>query len=350
MRLYQRTGQPAWYMDASHPVTGQRVRESTGETVKAKAMKVALRRVQELAGKAVGMVDGRTPTTVAQALEDYVASLIGRPSQANYRGLAPIIAKGIGPDLPLHMLTTADLTRYVADRSITTSNATIAHDLSMLRSAVAYADAAGRRVPHIVDWRRPRITTKTRYLSREEWNRLYYHLAPTAAPEGAKRTRRTEVQDMALALVYTGARWREIADLRWPQVDLDRHTIRLWGEKVQKERVVPIHPQVYAMLVRRAAEATNLRVFGEQPDGACQPLLEAMDRIGLNSPDSVARHGSATVHSLRHTFASWALEAGMTLTDLQALLGHASVAQTMRYAHLSQRGLLDRTASTLEAM
>jgi len=44
-------------------------------------------------------------------------------------------------------------------------------------------------------------------------------------------------------------------------------------------------------------------------------------------------------HTLRHTFASWAVMRGGTLKELQELLGHASLAMTMRYAHLAPEHL-----------
>lgn len=40
-------------------------------------------------------------------------------------------------------------------------------------------------------------------------------------------------------------------------------------------------------------------------------------------------------HDLRHTFASWAVQRGATLPELKDLLGHATLAMVMRYAHLS---------------
>lgn len=47
-------------------------------------------------------------------------------------------------------------------------------------------------------------------------------------------------------------------------------------------------------------------------------------------------------HDLRHTFASWAVQRGVTLQELKHLLGHSSLAMVMRYAHLSPEHL--RTA------
>jgi len=54
-------------------------------------------------------------------------------------------------------------------------------------------------------------------------------------------------------------------------------------------------------------------------------------------------------HTLRHTFASWAVMQGVTVKELQELLGHASLTMTMRYAHLAPEHL--RTAvSRLEGL
>jgi site-specific recombinase XerD len=47
------------------------------------------------------------------------------------------------------------------------------------------------------------------------------------------------------------------------------------------------------------------------------------------------------VHDLRHSFASWLVNSGRTLYEVQHILGHTQVKTTQRYAHLSQDTLLD---------
>jgi site-specific recombinase XerD len=54
-----------------------------------------------------------------------------------------------------------------------------------------------------------------------------------------------------------------------------------------------------------------------------------------------------TVHTLRHSFASRLIQAGVSIYKLQKLLGHASITQTERYAHL-QPSSLDRELVALE--
>jgi Phage integrase family len=62
-----------------------------------------------------------------------------------------------------------------------------------------------------------------------------------------------------------------------------------------------------------------------------------------------AKLDDVNFHTLRYTFASWAVMRGVTLKELQELLGHASLTMTMRYAHLAPEHL--RTAvSRLEGL
>ena len=52
-----------------------------------------------------------------------------------------------------------------------------------------------------------------------------------------------------------------------------------------------------------------------------------------------AKLDDVNFHTLRHTFASWAVIRGVSLKELQELLGHSSLAMTMRYAHLAPERL-----------
>jgi site-specific recombinase XerD len=54
---------------------------------------------------------------------------------------------------------------------------------------------------------------------------------------------------------------------------------------------------------------------------------------------SNAKLDDVNFHTLRHTFASWAVMRGVSLKELQELLGHSSLAMTMRYAHLAPERL-----------
>jgi site-specific recombinase XerD len=63
----------------------------------------------------------------------------------------------------------------------------------------------------------------------------------------------------------------------------------------------------------------------------------------------VAENGRATVHSLRHTFASLLLQNGGTLPEIQQAIGHTTLNMTRRYAHLETKASAAKLARILTA-
>ena len=73
-------------------------------------------------------------------------------------------------------------------------------------------------------------------------------------------------------------------------------------------------------------------------------VQDPLHQDGLQQRVAAAKLDDVNFHTLRHTFASWAVMRGVSLKELQELLGHASLTMTMRYAHLAPERL--RTAVT----
>ena len=65
------------------------------------------------------------------------------------------------------------------------------------------------------------------------------------------------------------------------------------------------------------------------PSGVRRALLAALEESG------VKKH--ATVHTLRHSYATHLLEAGVNLRVIQAYLGHSSIQSTLVYTHLTEK-------------
>jgi hypothetical protein len=89
-------------------------------------------------------------------------------------------------------------------------------------------------------------------------------------------------------------------------------------------------------------ETVGVDFIFHRPDGsAWGDLADSMDRLfadaGLNSI-ATKRRNRITLHSLRHTFASWLAIAGVSLRRIQELLGHKSIVTTERYSHLGANG------------
>jgi integrase/recombinase XerD len=178
-----------------------------------------------------------------------------------------------------------------------------------------------------------------RVLTRDEINQLL------AAPAG---TEPAALRDRALLeLMYAcGLRASEAIGLEVADVDMDEQVLRARG-KGSKERLVPIG--------RAAVEALRIYVERGRPGlvrGRPEPHLfvnfrgGSLTRQGLYK---IVRRHAATVgladrmspHTLRHTFATHLLAGGCDLRSVQEMLGHADVATTQLYTHLSSDRLKD---------
>lgn len=150
---------------------------------------------------------------------------------------------------------------------------------------------------------------------------------------------RDEWRCMVLVAVRTGMRQGELLGLRWEDVDLFagkvnvRQSIvrgRVGPTKSGRSREVPLSSEARGVLKAHRHLRGEL-VFCDAAGhaltkGECKhPLWAACKRAGLR------RVGW---HVLRHTFASHLVMRGVPLKAIQELLGHATIAMTMRYAHL----------------
>jgi integrase len=150
--------------------------------------------------------------------------------------------------------------------------------------------------------------------------------------------------------VFTGMRASELRGLRWADIDFDRNVVHVrqradkWGaigapKSAAGEREIPMSPMVVNALKEwRLAcpqqEAQLVLVF-PNGDGHVESHANIIAR-GF-APLQRTSFGSVKygLHSLRHFFASWAIEQGFSPKRLQALLGHSSIQMTFDvYGHL----------------
>jgi integrase/recombinase XerC len=167
---------------------------------------------------------------------------------------------------------------------------------------------------------------------------------PTADP-GSPQDRAVALRDVAaLELMYgSGLRVGEVAGLTIDRVDLDRRRVMVMG-KGAKEREVPMSDY--------AADALDVYLRHGRPvlapEGA-RELFHNRRKKPFSPRDirtMVQRYGGTvlpgrrvTPHTLRHSFATHLLEGGADIRAVQELLGHASVATTQRYTHVSRTRL-----------
>ena len=146
-------------------------------------------------------------------------------------------------------------------------------------------------------------------------------------------------------LIYaTGARVGEVVDLDVRDVDLDQRSVRVLG-KGDRERVVPFGvPAAQALTAwlerGRPALATASSadaLFIGQRWG--QRWGQRQVRDAVHRLSAIAGVDDVAPHDLRHSAATHLLQGGSDLRTVQEVLGHATLATTQRYTHVSAERL-----------
>jgi integrase/recombinase XerD len=241
-------------------------------------------------------------------------------------------------DGPLGAASTDDLERYVAGlRAAGLAASTVARRVAALRSFYRHLQLLGTRIdnPAAALELPRRVRRLPRTLSAGEAERLV-EAAAGAAP--------TDLRDRALVeLLYgAGLRVSEAVGLVRNGVDLEQRLVRCTG-KGNKERIVPIgRPATEALrrylargrpfLDRRNRRELLLNARGGPLTraGAFLILRRLAAKAGLE-PDRIHPH------LLRHSFATHLLEGGADLRSVQEMLGHADLATTELYTHVTDR-------------
>jgi site-specific recombinase XerD len=168
-------------------------------------------------------------------------------------------------------------------------------------------------------------------------------LPTVLSPEEVVRLLEAALPGRDRALLETayacGLRLKELLGLQVGDIDSARLVLHIRHGKGQKERLVPLSPRLLQVLRdywREYRPATWLfpgaKATVALTDGAVQRICKrTARRAGL------AKH--VHPHTLRHSYATHLLEAGVDLLSVQALLGHSHFRTTAKYLHVSMRRL-----------
>jgi len=163
-------------------------------------------------------------------------------------------------------------------------------------------------------------------------------------------TARTPQARAFLTTVYScGLRLQEALNLEVRDIDSERMTIRIRG-KGSKQRDVPLPRSTYHVLKNYWKTHRNPRLIfpalGRRHTGghtATEPMarssVQHLLRRILKELPKIKKH--ATLHTLRHSYATHLIEAGINLRIIQQYLGHASLETTMIYLHVTDMGNSD---------
>jgi len=176
---------------------------------------------------------------------------------------------------------------------------------------------------------KPKVNNKReRFFTEEEEELLLAKLAE----------RSLTTYDMAIMSLDTGARWSELAKLKWEQVNIQSETLRFIGTKAGDNRTAHIvTSRVLDMLKRREGKSNSNYVFpardGGQQEQVNRVCFRTIKELGLNEGIESNSH-RLSFHSFRHTCASRLAMAGVPLYTIKEVMGHHSITMTERYAHL----------------
>jgi integrase len=182
----------------------------------------------------------------------------------------------------------------------------------------------------------PRIKLEREPQGRIRWLEADEEVRLLAACAKSQNKRLAAIVTVAME---TGLRRGELLGLTWDRVDMTRGVLRLEVTKSGRRREVPMRQVVYNALAALpgAHEGRVWRV------GSIRTAFEnAVTEAKLDSPFHF--------HDLRHHFATGYVMRGGALPALQQILGHATLAMTMRYSHLSPKHLREEMTRTERAV
>jgi integrase/recombinase XerD len=141
---------------------------------------------------------------------------------------------------------------------------------------------------------------------------------------------------MMAFILFTGVRVSELVNLKLENIDLKAKTARIKG-KGDKERIIPIARELVEILEKYLGDRDIISdyLFPSKYGERLSPLSVQLIVRRISEESGLKR--KITPHKLRHTFATLALEAGVSPITISELLGHSSLNTTMKYTHVTNK-------------
>ncbi len=144
-----------------------------------------------------------------------------------------------------------------------------------------------------------------------------------------------DLKDLIIFAINTGLRQMELITLEWNQIDFISRTLILNNRsnitKSKKVRNVPLNTSAFNILEKRKTFAVSEKVFTYKGGIIIQDFIsKKFKKLVVKAKINT----DFNFHSLRHTFASWLVQKGVSIYEVSKLLGHADIKTTQIYAHL----------------
>lgn len=320
MALYRLKDSPYWWFTLVNPKTNQRIRKSTKLTDKGKAKAFEQQVMASLVlGEHHYALDSKkrlhTWNDAATRWLEETKDKKDHPRDiARIQWLHQHLA-----NKPLAEITTAIIHRLGETRAQESSKPTANRTLAVIRAIL-------NRCHKEWGWMDKAVTIKLykenkqriRYLSKAEAQRLLHELPP-------------HLQNMALFSLTTGLRASNVVGLRWNQVDLKHNHLWIHPDQAKAGKAIAVPLNATALRVLTNLQGIHpVYVFTFKGQPVTRPnnhaWRKALRRAGI---------GDFRWHDLRHTWATWHIQAGTPLHVLQELGGWSNYEMVRRYAHLT---------------
>jgi integrase len=249
-------------------------------------------------------------------------------------------------DIVLDAITNRDLSRRVEyERKRGIKDITIRLWSRQFNKVCRNAHRLGYYTPDY-EWGEWNIKDKPiRYLTDDEEQKILKELDPCLVKDPAHKKGRQAARDIFILMVDGGFRINEASVLKWSDIDFNNGVIYLYRTKVSNDDFIPMTSRLHATLLNRHTAVDSEYVFpgrfgGHKTIQNNRALEAAFRRASVTDVSS---------HNLRKTFATRLLSRGAAMTDVQHLLGHASVKTTEKaYAAFVKNERFKQTIELLD--
>ena len=246
-------------------------------------------------------------------------------------------------DKPLNAITRAEVLAFqVGKLDEGLAPGTVYRVMVLLRHALKLAiewEVPGLEVNPCAKVPLPKVNNeRQRFLSPEEAQTLL--AAVHASPND-------QLEAIVLFLLLTGARKREALDAKWECIQWDQRRWFIPITKTGQPRHVPLSEGALLVLRRQQLITGHSKWLFPNP-ATGEPFQSIYN--SWNSARKLADLADVRIHDLRHSFASFLINDGRSLYEVQQLLGHRSSSMTQRYAHLADGTLLAASGSASKVL
>ncbi|MCX8021482.1 MAG: tyrosine-type recombinase/integrase [Syntrophorhabdaceae bacterium] len=325
MGLYKRKDSPFWWV--SFTVDGKYYRMCTKTKDKRLAEAIRGKIMTKIIEKKWFDIDPASEHTFGEMMDRFMTEHAPRRAKSTEKRYTCALKH---LTRYLNEVTPDQISTYMHNRKNEgASNATINREFAMLSKAFNLA---------FKEWEWVKENPCSRIQKFQENNLIDRWLTveeEKALLEHAKDYLNGNLKDIIIFALNTGMREGEIINLKWEDVDFDRHAIVVKNTKTRVPRTVPANNTVIELLSRRR-QGRGGYVFSTSRGtkiGARNLLRSfygALKKAGITS---------FRFHDLRHTFATRLVQGGVDLYTVSKLLGHSQVTTAQRYAHHSPESL-----------